>query len=40
MEVNSDVDAAAFQEAIKPVWDSFIAQQGDAVVNAILAAQK
>jgi TRAP-type C4-dicarboxylate transport system substrate-binding protein len=40
MEVNDDVDAAAFQAAVKPVWDSFIAEQGDAVVNAILAAQQ
>jgi TRAP-type transport system periplasmic protein len=39
MEVNTDVDAAAFQAAVKPVWDRFISQQGDAVVNAILAAQ-
>lgn len=40
MEVNTDVDAAAFQAAIKPVWDSFIAANGDAVVNAIVAAQE
>ncbi|MEZ5754327.1 MAG: DctP family TRAP transporter solute-binding subunit [Paracoccaceae bacterium] len=40
MEVNSDVDSAAFQAAVKPVWDSFIAEQGDAVVNAILASQQ
>ena len=39
MEVNADVDAAAFQAAVKPVWDGFIATNGDAVVNAILAAQ-
>jgi TRAP-type transport system periplasmic protein len=39
MEVNSDVDAAAFQAAVKPVWEGFIATNGDAVVNAILAAQ-
>lgn len=39
MEVNSDVDAAAFQAAVKPVWDTFVAENGDAVVNAILAAQ-
>lgn len=40
MEVNTDVDAAAFQAAVKPVWDSFIAENGDAVVNAIMAAQQ
>lgn len=40
MEVNTDVDSAAFQAAVKPVWDSFIAEQGDTVVNAILAMQK
>ena len=40
MEVNTDVDTAAFQAAVKPVWDSFIAEQGDTVVNAILAAQQ
>lgn len=39
MEVNNDVDAAAFQAVVKPVWDAFIATNGDAVVNAILAAQ-
>jgi TRAP-type transport system periplasmic protein len=40
MTVNSDVDAAAFQAAVKPVWDAYIAQNGDAVVNAIVATQK
>jgi tripartite ATP-independent transporter DctP family solute receptor len=40
MEVNDDVDAAAFQAAVKPVWDGFIAENGDAVVNAIMAAQQ
>jgi TRAP-type transport system periplasmic protein len=40
MKVNSDVDAAAFQAAVKPVWDAYIAQNGDAVVNAIVATQK
>jgi TRAP-type C4-dicarboxylate transport system substrate-binding protein len=39
-EVNSDVDAAAFQAAVKPIWDSFIAENGDSVVNAIMAAQQ
>lgn len=40
MEVNGDVDAAAFQAAVKPVWDGYIGQNGDAVVNAVLATQK
>lgn len=40
MEVNTDVDAAAFQAGVKPVWDAFIAENGDAVVNAIMAAQQ
>lgn len=37
MEVNRDVDAAAFQAAVRPVWDSFVAENGDAVVSAITA---
>ncbi|HMO70880.1 MAG TPA: DctP family TRAP transporter solute-binding subunit [Paracoccaceae bacterium] len=40
MDVNTDVDAAAFQAAVKPVWDGFIAANGDALVNAILASQQ
>ena len=40
MEVNTDLDAAAFQAAVKSVWDGYIAQNGDAVVNAVLATQK
>lgn len=40
MEVNTDVDAAAFQAAVKPVWDGYTAANGDAVVNAVLATQK
>lgn len=40
MEVNSDVDAAAFQAAVKPVWDGYVAANGDAIVSAIMAAQK
>lgn len=38
MEVNRDVDGAAFQAMVKPVWDNFIAENGDALVNAILEA--
>jgi tripartite ATP-independent transporter DctP family solute receptor len=40
MEVNRDVDGAAFQEMVKPVWDNFIAENGDTLVNAILAASE
>ena len=40
MMVNSDVDAAAFQEVVRPVWDNFIAENGDTLVNAIVALQK
>lgn len=40
MKVNRDVDGAAFQEAAKPVWDSFIADNGDTLINAILEASK
>lgn len=35
MEVNRDVDAAAFQEATKGVWDNFIAENGDVLIKAI-----
>ena len=38
MEVNRDVDGAAFQEAAKPVWENFIAENGDELINAILKA--
>lgn len=37
MQVNRDVNAEAFQEAVRPVWDSFVQQNGDALVNAITA---
>ncbi|MBX9468827.1 MAG: DctP family TRAP transporter solute-binding subunit [Rhizobium sp.] len=40
MEVNTDVDAAAFQAAVKSVWDGYTAANGDTVVNAVLATQK
>lgn len=40
MKVNRDVDSAAFQQATRPVWDAFIAENGDEVVNAILDAEK
>jgi len=40
MQVNTDVDAAAFQAVVKPVWDAFVKTNGDAVVKAIMATQK
>lgn len=40
MEVNRDVNSAAFQEAIAPVWTTFIETNGDELVNAILAASE
>lgn len=38
MKVNRDVDGAAFQAAIKPVWAAFISKNGDKLVNDIRAA--
>ena len=40
MEVNRDVDAAAFQAAIKPVWDNFVAENGDVLLNQVLETAK
>jgi TRAP-type transport system periplasmic protein len=40
MVLNTDVDAAAFQAAVTSVWDAFIATNGDAEVNAIMAMQQ
>lgn len=40
MEVNRDVDAAAFQDATKGVWDNFIAENGDALIVAIQETSK
>ncbi len=40
MEVNRDVDSAAFQEAAKPVWENFIKENGSDMVDAIQAASK
>jgi len=40
MQVNRDVDGAAFQAAIKPVWAAFIEENGDVMLNKILAAAK
>ena len=38
MEINRDVDTAAFKEAVKPVWDTFTSQNGDTLVKAIQAS--
>ena len=35
MEVNRDVDAAAFQAVVQPVWDSFVSENGDALLSQI-----
>lgn len=40
MKVNRDVDATAFQEATRPVWDNFVAENGDTMVTAIQDASK
>ncbi len=40
MEVNRDVDSAAFQEAARPVWDNFIEENGSDMIDSILAASK
>lgn len=40
LELNTDVNAAAFQAAVTPVWDAFIAANGDAEVKAIMAMQQ
>lgn len=40
MAVNRDVDGAAFQAKVKPVWDAFVADNGDALVKAIEAASE
>jgi tripartite ATP-independent transporter DctP family solute receptor len=38
MKINRDVDGAAFQAAIKPVWDTFVAKNGDKLINEIRAS--
>ncbi|WP_319518319.1 DctP family TRAP transporter solute-binding subunit [uncultured Martelella sp.] len=37
MIVNDDVDHAAFQKAVRPVWDTFTAKYGDELVNKVQA---
>jgi tripartite ATP-independent transporter DctP family solute receptor len=38
MKVNRDVNGPAFQAAIKPVWDTFIAKNGNKLINEIRAS--
>lgn len=40
VKVNRDVDAQAFQSSVKPVWDTFIKENGDRVITEILETQK
>lgn len=40
MNVNRDVDGAAFQALVTPVWDAFKEANGDTLINAILEASK
>lgn len=40
MKVNKDVDGAAFQAVVKPIWNTFIETNGDDMINQILATQK
>ena len=40
MEVNRDVDSAAFQEKVRPVWDDFIKTNGEELVNKIVELGK
>jgi tripartite ATP-independent transporter DctP family solute receptor len=37
MKVNRDIDSAAFQAVVAPVWDAFTAENGDTLVKAIQA---
>lgn len=40
LKINDDVDGAAFQTAVRPAWDGFIAEHGDTLINSILEASK
>lgn len=40
MEVNRDVNSAAFQEAAKPVWENFIEENGSDMIDAITEASR
>ena len=39
MEVNRDVDTAAFQAVVQPVWDTFVLENGDALLSQIQATE-
>ena len=39
MEINKDVDKAAFQQAVRSTWDTYINKYGDAMIIKIQAAQ-
>ena len=38
LEINTDVDGQAFQAAVRPAWDGFVAEHGSEMIDAILAA--
>jgi tripartite ATP-independent transporter DctP family solute receptor len=38
LEINDNVNSAAFQEAVRPAWDGFIADHGTEMIDAILEA--
>lgn len=38
MEINNNVNSAAFQEAARPVWDQFVENNGSDIIDAILKA--
>ena len=38
LQINDDVDGAAFQAAVRPAWDGFVSEHGDTLINAILEA--
>lgn len=40
MQVNRDVDTKAFQDKVSPIWQTFIKENGDQMVNNILEASK
>jgi tripartite ATP-independent transporter DctP family solute receptor len=39
LEINRDVDKAAFQEAAKPTWDNYVAANGDELIKAVQAVK-
>lgn len=38
LKINDDVDGQAFQAAVRPAWDGFVAEHGSELIDAILAA--